>query len=403
MVPTHGVKGSCLATDPAAFAAPNIERLKHDLSKLVSIRSESPWEAPPSPGYREAEIAAWLLKQLDGLGLETDSIEIAPGRPNIWGRRRGTGGGPALMLCAHMDTVGVAGYEGDPFAPRVENGRLHGRGACDMKGAIASMLEAVRLIGEVPLRGDLLILFVADEEHGMTGSAHAGKHGPSADFAIVGEPTRLAVCPVHKGEYCGRIVVEGKAAHTSMPSRGRNAIVDMTAVIDAFLTYADELEQRQPHSLCGTAFSTISTIQGGSSVSSVPDRCQIEFDRRTLPGETLASISGEFEACFDRARKARPGLQVELASSSLYVPPLSTALDAPITQACREAVSSVTGEEAAIEAFPGCTDAPNLGISAVICGPGDLAQAHTIDEWVEIDQLAKAADIYRHAVIQLLR
>jgi len=391
-----------LATELVLPAAPDVERLTRTLASLVAIRSESPWQAPPSPGYREAEIAAWLLEKLDGLGLETGSAEVAAGRPNIWARRRGTGGGPTLMLCGHTDTVGVGGYLGDPFAPRVEQGRLHGRGACDMKGAIAAMLEAARLVSGTTLRGDLLLLLVADEEHGMTGSAYAGRHGPTADFAIVGEPTGLAVCPVHKGEYCGRVIVEGKAAHTSMPSIGRNAIVDMATVIAALAAYGRDLERRQPHPYCGTAFATVSTIQGGTGVSSVPDRCEIEFDRRTLPGEALQSILQEIETCLDQARRARPGLRVTLGPSSLYIPPLSTPLDAPITLACRSAVSAVTGNDAIVEAFPACTDAPNLGIPAVICGPGDLAQAHTIDEWVEIDQLAKAAAIYRDVALDLL-
>ena len=380
----------------------SLDRLIADLSALVAIRSESPWDTQPRPGYREAELAAWLMDAMQQLGLETGEQEVSPGRPNIWGYRRGSGGGPTLMLAAHMDTVGVEGYQGDPFEPRIEDGRLHGRGSCDMKGAIASFLETVRVLEGVALKGDLLLLFVADEEHRMTGSTHAGKHGPSADFAIVGEPTRLAVCPKHKGEYCGSIVVRGKAAHTSMPERGRNAINDMLEVVGLINQYGERLKEGPAHELCGTGRCTVSTIKGGTEVSAVPDYCGIEFDRRMLPGEDVAKLMMEIDEILDTARQRRPGLDVKIGPYSLDAAPLDTAIDAPITQAAVRAIEGALGSKASIESFPGSTDAPNLGIPAVICGPGDLARAHTIDEWIELSDLLKSVEIYRRVAIDLL-
>lgn len=396
-MPIHGVRVLCLATDI------QLERIVADLSAMVAIRSESPWSSSPRPGFREAEMADWLLAAMADLGLETERVEVAPGRPNIWGYRRGTGGGPTLMLCAHMDTVGVDGYLGDPFVPFVDNqNRLHGRGSCDMKGAIASFLETVRVLDAEALKGDLLLLFVCDEEHGMTGSAYAGRHGPSADFAIVGEPTKLTVCPKHKGEYCGKISVEGQAAHTSMPENGRSAILDMTEIIQRLHHYNDGLKARPAHTMCGTGRCTVSTIKGGTSVSSVPDRCEIEFDRRSIPGESLPALIAEFQSILDEARMARPGLLATLEPNSLFVRPLDTDLDAPITQAAVHAVETVLNRPAEITSFPGGTDAPNLRIPAIILGPGDLARAHTVDEWIELTDLPKAVAIYRHMAMQLL-
>lgn len=381
---------------------PDMDRLIADLSALVAIRSESPWQGDVRAGFREREIADWLLACMSELGLEVGEAEVSPGRPNIWGRRKGLGGGPTLMLNAHMDTVGVDGYLGDPFLARVEGGKLFGRGSCDMKGAIACFLETVRLLKSVELKGDLLLLFVADEEHGMTGSAHAGKHGPSADFAIVGEPTKLAVCPKHKGELCGSVTVHGRAAHTSVPEHGRNAILDMSAVIQALEAYGEELMTRTPHPICGTGRCTVSTIQGGTTVSSVPDRCGIQIDRRCLPDENVENVMAELEAVLEGVRRERPGLQVELGKDALFLGPLDTDENAPITRAALKATSAILGEKPAISSFTGGTDGPNLQISTVILGPGDLAQAHTVDEWIELDQLEKACAIYRELAIDLL-
>lgn len=380
----------------------DVERLIADLSAMVAIRSQSPWFDPPRLGFREREMADWLLAEMTALGLDCHEVEVAPDRPNVWGYRRGSGGGPTLMLCAHMDTVGVEGYQGDPFQPVVNDGRLHGRGSCDMKGAIASFLETVRLLKSVELKGDLLLLFVSDEEHGMTGSAYAGEHGPTADFVVVGEPTKLEVCPKHKGEYCGKISVQGRSAHTSMPENGRNAILDTVEIIQRLDAYNNELKVRPPHDLCGTGRCTVSTIQGGNEVSSVPDHCEIEMDRRTLPGETKAMLEVELSQIIVDAANARPGLVATLDANTLFIPALDTELDASIMQAATKAILATLGEEAQITSFPGCTDGPNLQIPAIILGPGDLARAHTIDEWIEIADLPKAAEIYRHMAISLL-
>lgn len=381
---------------------PDLERMTADLARLVSIPSINPYDDAPAPGSREAEVAAWLLAAMEDIGLETGYRDVVPGRPNIWGRLRGTGGGPCLMLAGHMDTVGVDGYDGDPFSASVRGGKLHGRGACDMKAALASFLEVARMLAAAPhpLAGDLLLMFVTDEEHVMIGSKDAGANGPHADYCIVGEPTELAICPAHKGQSCFEITTQGKAVHSSMPERGENAIAHMHRVIAALAAYPDELLERPAHLLCGNARFSPVQIEGGQSHSAIPERCTLMIDRRTLPGETSASVADEIRARLEPLK--RDGIAFEISHPVLDVAPLDTPADSPITVAAMNAVEKLNGAPATLSAFPGGTDGPNFGCPGIICGPGSLAQAHTIDEYVDLTQLEGAAQIYLSVARSLL-
>ena len=173
---------------------PNEARLVADLRDMVARQSVNPFDGTAEPGRREQEFADDLVRKMSALGLETGCREVVAGRPNVWGRLKGRGGAPTFMLAAHTDTVGVAGYD-NPFDPRLEDGRVYGRGACDMKAAIACYFEVVRLIKDhgIILAGDLILCFVCDEEHGMIGSLDVGRNGPHAAFGIIGEPTELAI------------------------------------------------------------------------------------------------------------------------------------------------------------------------------------------------------------------
>lgn len=381
---------------------PDLERMTADLAQLVSTPSINPYDDAPAPGLQEAEVAYWLLGAMEDIGLETGHRDVVPGRPNVWGRLRGTGGGPCLMLAGHMDTVGVEGYDGDPFAATVNDGRLHGRGACDMKAALASFLEVARMLAAAPqtLTGDLLLMFVADEEHVMVGSKDAGINGPHADYCIVGEPTELAICPAHKGQSCFEITTHGKAVHSSMPERGENAIAHMHRVIAALAPYPNELLERPAHPLCGKARFSPVQIEGGQSHSAIPERCTLMIDRRTLPGETSASVVDEIRERLEPLE--RDEISFEISEPVLDVAPLDTPADSPITVAAMEAFETLNGAPATLSAFPGGTDGPNFGCPAIICGPGSLAQAHTIDEYVELTQLEGAAQIYLSVAKSLL-
>lgn len=370
---------------------PDAARIAADLAALVRIPSVNPYDEPPCAGRREAELADRLVAMMEEIGLETGRREIAPDRPNVWGRLRGAGTGPTLMLAGHMDTVGVEGYEGDPFAATVREGRLHGRGAVDMKGALAAMLETARMARDARLGGDLLLYFVADEEHLMQGSIAAGQAGPDADACIVGEPSMLAVAPAHKGQSAFEIEIAGKAVHSSRPELGVNALAGAARLIEAALARNEALQAATPHDLLGHGRMTPVMLTGGESHSAVPGDARLTIDRRTLPGENPEEIRAEIEALI-----AAAGVEATIRGPAPLAPSLDTPLRHPLARAATEAARSVGADPGPIP-FPGSTDAPNFGVPAVICGPGDLAQAHTSDEWIELDQTTRAALLYLRA------
>ncbi len=372
------------------------------LADMVAIQSVNPFDEEASPGHREQEMADYLCDRMEALGMAVERRDIAAGRPNVCGRLAGSGAGPSFMLAGHMDTVGVEGYD-DAFVPRVEDGKLYGRGACDMKAALAAYLEVVRVLHEsgTELVGDLMIGAVADEEHTMIGSKDWVPNWPRADAGLIGEPTELAICPAHKGQTCMLIRTFGKAVHSSMPELGENAIVRMARVIAAFDDYGDELKTREAHPLCGHGRFSPGVIQGGTISSAVPDFCELEVDRRMVPGETEDQIIAEYRARLDRLAETDPGFRYEIAGPTIGVGPLDIAPDDGLVQALARACEQVTGAPPPITAFPGGTDAPNMGFPCVICGPGALAQAHTVNEFVETRQLADAARIYLLAALAL--
>lgn len=372
------------------------DRLIRDLEAMVRIPSVNPYDELSSPGKREEDMAAWLLTAMEEIGLETGRDEITRGRPNVWGRLRGAEDGPVLMLAGHMDTVGVENYEGAPFAAERRGSRIHGRGAVDMKGALASMLETARQAKALKLKGDLLLMFVIDEEHQMIGSVAAGERGPKADFCIVCEPSLLAVAPAHKGQSVFPIHVEGVGAHSSRPELGVNAIASAARLIDAIGEYDRELGQRQAHPLLGHARATPVMISGGESHSAVPARVTVYMDRRTLPAEAPELVFAEVEAMVKAA-----GVVATVSPPSPVSGGIDTPTDAPIARAALKAAAAHGQAEPV--AFPGGTDAPNFLCPAVICGPGDLALAHTVDEYIEINQMSMAVDLYLEVVRDLLR
>ena len=376
------------------------DQLVADLSAMIRCASVNTFGAPDDFGA-EAAMADLFENQLRDLGLEIGTHEVAPGRRNVWGTLRGSAGGPTILLAGHMDTVGVDGYE-DPFEPKIIDGYIYGRGSCDMKAGLAAYLEVVRYLqrSEISLSGDLIVAGVIDEEHAMDGSKFFGSHGPKVDCAIVAEPSLLSISASHKGQLLTTIRTKGLAAHSSTPSKGRNAIYHMAAVLDALQGYADDLSRRIPDPDCGLPSFSVGVIRGGDNACSVPDLCEIDIDRRTIPGETSADVLRELNAVLTSAKAVAPALEFEIGTPFLDLPPLDTSRDSIVVRAIMSACMAITGR-ADIAAFPGSTDAPNFGCPTVICGPGNLAQCHSLNEYVSIAQIENAVRIYVQAILEM--
>ncbi|MBF0280717.1 MAG: M20 family metallopeptidase [SAR324 cluster bacterium] len=379
------------------------ERLIATTSNLVRISSENPFSSPAAPGCREQEIAHFYHKELTALGFDSELREVVPGRPNVWGTLFGKEEGFNIMLAGHLDTVGTKEYK-KPFDPRIEEDRLYGRGSCDMKAALAAYLEVARVIAEanLTLNGNFTVAGVVDEEYQMIGSRDFGTYGPRADFCIIGEPNNLKVCPAHKGQFSLFFRTFGKAVHSSIPGAGINAIEKMSKVVQEFEDYNERLSNGKKHELCGHGTFSPGVIRGGSIVSTVPDFCEMEVDRRILPNETREQVIDEYRLRLEKIHNHDPEFRYEISEPSWDISPLDTPVDNLIVKTVTRGYYVVTGKTAAIEAFSGATDAPNFACPAVICGPGSLLQAHSLNEYVEIEQIVDAAKIYLYSVLALL-
>ena len=238
---------------------------------------------PGAPG--EGEIGAFIADQMRRAGLDVTIDFVAPGRPNVVGVLEGRTAGPALMFCGHTDTVGVAGMR-DPFVPVERDGRLHGRGAQDMKGGVAAMIDAAASIARSGglASGRLVVAAIVDEEHLSIGAEALVKTW-RADAAVVTEPTDLAVAVGHKGFAWVEVDVLGKAAHGSRPADGQDAILRLGRVLRGLEALDASLQARPPHPLVGTGSLHASFVRGGHELSSYPDRATLQMERRTVPGE----------------------------------------------------------------------------------------------------------------------
>lgn len=378
----------------------NTSQIIADLSDMVRCPSVNTFGAE-TDSIPEAAMADLFETKLRGLGLEVGSHDVSTGRRNIWGTLKGHGDGPSILLAGHLDTVGTEGYE-NPFDPFIKDGALYGRGSCDMKAGLAAYLEVIRILKQngAPLSGDVIVAGVVDEEHAMVGSKHFGLHGPEADYAIVAEPTELKICPTHKGQILLTLRTKGLAAHSSKPDSGRNAVYHMASVLAALQDYAHELSQRAPDPECGLPSFSVGVIRGGDNACSVPDWCEIDIDRRTIPGETFDQVLQELHDAMSRATSAQPEIDYEICTPFLNLPPLATPHESPIVKAIQTACQSITGQ-VVLQTFPGSTDAPNYACPTIICGPGSLEQCHSLNEYVSIDQIEKAVRIYVQTILNL--
>ena len=367
-------------------------------SRLVEIESINPDIVAGGSG--EGAVARFVAEWCERAGLETTLSEPAPGRPNVIAVARGSGGGRSLILNAHMDTVGVAGMT-DPFAPRLDGGRLYGRGSYDMKGSLAACMLATAEAKRRGLRGDVILTAVSDEEFASVGT-EAVAAGIRADAAIVTEPTELQVAVAHRGFVHLEVEVHGRAAHGSRPHLGIDAIAKM----GRFLVGIEELDRRlradPTHAYVGSGSVHASLIEGGQEFSSYPARCLLQAERRTIPGETAALAEQELREIVARAGQGDADFSAELRAP-ISREPFEVAEDEEIVRLVRRHAASVLGAEPDLVGVSFWADSALLsaaGIPTVLFGPiGEGAHAEV--EWVDVVSLERCADVYAGVASEL--
>jgi acetylornithine deacetylase/succinyl-diaminopimelate desuccinylase-like protein len=356
------------------------------LRDLVALPSVNPAFLPTGdPRAGEQSVGEFLAGVGARAGLTVEFMEVFPGRANLLLRLTPSGKvKQRVILAPHLDTVNGAD---DQFVPRQSQGRLYGRGSCDTKGSVAAMLGALTEVaasGRRPCETEILFVGLIDEENSQEGSRALARSGLKADLAIVGEPTQLKVVTAHKGSLWLRLEARGRSAHGSRPDLGKNAVHAMARIIDLLETdYAAQL-RRHPHPLLGPATVSVGVVQGGTQANIVPDLCRISVDRRTLPGETEASVCREIRALLRRKR-----LRVTcLDDKSAPCVPLETDPKLPLVAQFLRRLGQ--RRPAGVDYFCDAAVLAAGGIPSVAFGPGNIAQAHTRDEWVSLAQLEHA-------------
>ena len=367
------------------------------LRDLVAIDSVNPTLVPGARG--EADIARRLADELRSLGLAVEIADVTPGRPNVVGVLEGRQAGRSLMLCGHTDTVGVTGMP-KPFSPDIRDGKLFGRGSQDMKGGVAAMVGVARSLVESGGldRGRLVVAAVADEEHSSLGADELVKTW-RADAAVVTEPTGLDVAVAHKGFQWIAVETRGRAAHGSRPRDGRDAIMRMGRVLTRLERLEKRLRYGASHDLLGTASLHASIIDGGEELSSYPARAALQYERRTLPGESSNVALTEITSILDDLRREDTEFE---ADAQLLFGREGYEIDSssPLPEALIRAASRVGGSPRRV-GMTFWTDAAILGsagIPTVLFGPGG-AGLHSTEEYVLIEDVCRCRD----ALVELVR
>jgi len=372
------------------------------LQRLVQTDSTNPTLSPSNAG--EAEIATVLAELAVDLNLEVEVHEIASGRPNVVAILKGSGGGRSLMLNGHTDTVGVEGMD-EPFSGAIRDGKLYGRGSQDMKGSLAAMLGATKAIRDarIPLSGDLILTFVIDEETLSEGTADIVKHY-TADAAIVTEPTDLTITRAHRGFIWFEVETFGRAAHGSRYAEGIDANMRMGRFLAELDLLEQELRARPPHPLAGPPSIHASMIQGGSEISIYAAHCLLTLERRTIPGETVASTQAELQAIIDRLSGQDETFQASV-KATFSREPFVVDSDAAIVQILQAKASHRLGQTPKHTGQTFWTDAAltaAAGIETVLIGPTG-AGLHSAEEWVDIASVIDLADILAETAVDYCR
>ena len=364
------------------------------LRALVRIESVTPSLIPTGAG--EAKVAAYIADWLAGAGAEVEVLEAAPGRPNVLGRLRGSGGGPTLCLNAHSDTVGYAGWPDEALVPRVDGDRIYGLGAADDKGGCAAAMLALAAISESGprLRGDLLVACVADEEGRSIGTEHLVCQG-GIDAAIVIEPQPTHELVVeHQGFGWIDVITHGVAAHGCEPDTGVDAIVHLAEVITRLHRLDREVFQPHPSTLNGRTVFHTGTVSGGTDYATYPSRAHVGIEIGTQPGESLSDRVAEIEAIFAEIAASERRFSGEVVVRLEREPFVARGHEA-LQDVVTEAMRTVLGREPAITGMNGWTDAALLqaaGIPTLLLGSTG-GNYHTAGEWASISEIVRLTEI----------
>lgn len=370
------------------------------LAELVAIDSVNPALVPGGAGEGLAAgfCAAWLAER----GFEVRRLEETPGRPSVVGTIHGTGGGRSLMLNGHIDTVSTATYDGAALEPRIDGDRMYGRGTFDMKSGIAAMLvAAARATAGGPLRGDVVVACVADEEHASIGTEEVLRH-VRTDTAIVTEPSGLDVTIAHKGFAWFDIEVAGAGAHGSRPDLGVDAIAKAGHLLVAIDALADRLAAGPAHPLVGPGSLHASLISGGDEASTYPSSCRITVERRTIPGDTAESVAAELQGLIDETRSHVKGFDARL-TGGLVRESFSTDPESPLVRAAIGQVERRMGHPPSLRGEAYWADTALLaaaGIETLILGAAG-GGAHAAIEWIEIPSVLALTDVLTGVVTDI--
>lgn len=377
------------------------------LQDLVSIPSVNPMGRDlAGPEYFEGRLTEYIAKFFQKLGVDHQVIEVVPGRANVIARIDRPGATRTILLDAHQDTVPIDGMTIDPFKPEIRDGRLYGRGSCDVKGGLASMMAAfARLATERPAgASNVVISCTCDEEstslgiNDLTRLWTDPKRGGTLlskkpDLSIVAEPTDLDIVVAHRGATRWKIRTVGRACHSSRPTDGINAVYRMAKIVTALEQYAELLPSLvKPHRLCGSATLSVGRIEGGISVNTVPDWCEIEIDRRVIPGEDGMQAMHDVETFL----KSHVDVPFEFLPPWIVGATLPDDDNGPLSDELMTHIERVAGPRKKMGVAYG-THASRIadkGVPSVVFGPGSILMAHTKDEWIPVDEVEKAAEIY---------
>ncbi len=379
---------------------------KKELIDLTTQLVRIPTENPPG---NEKKAFLFLKPILSKMGFNVKILLSPKGRWNIVAEKRWTRGGRTLIFNGHLDVVPAgnpAQWRYPPFQGKLVHGRIYGRGASDMKSGVASFLHAISMINRSnihPDQGAVILHLVSDEEsHGHQGMGFlAQKRAVRGDAAIVGEPSNLTPVIAQKGALWLRIATKGKSAHGSRPHVGLNAIEKMMMAIDQIRSIPLEKE----HPLVGKPTFNIGTIQGGTKVNMVPDRCEIEVDRRVLPIETKEEVLRETKEALDSLQLKDPSFEYQMEEID-FAEPCEINPGEEIVKVTVDAIAEVKGEKPKVKGFSGFTDSrfyiSQFHVPTLILGPGETDQSHTTDESVEVEALVQGAQIYGLIILKFL-